>query len=116
GGGVGVGGGGLCEFGGGGGGGGGRVRGATSCDKLASLPLPNVTITLARDVAPGAFRPAAEPGADGPPPNPRAFAGLPAFCRVAATLKPSSDSDIRMEVWMPAANWNGKYEAVGNGA
>jgi feruloyl esterase len=38
------------------------------------------------------------------------------FCRVAATLKPSSDSDIKIEVWMPAANWNGKYQAVGNGA
>ena len=89
---------------------------ATSCDKLALLALPNVTITVARDVAPGAFMPAAESGADDPPPNPRAFAGLPAFCRVAATLKPSSDSDIKMELWMPAANWNGKYQAVGNGA
>jgi feruloyl esterase len=89
---------------------------ATSCDKLASLALPNVTITLARDVAPGAFMPAAEPGADDPPPNPRAFAGLPAFCRVSATLKPSTDSDIKMELWMPAANWNGKFQAVGNGA
>jgi hypothetical protein len=31
-------------------------------------------------------------------------------------LKPSSDSDIKMEVWMPAAGWNGKFQAVGNGA
>jgi feruloyl esterase len=89
---------------------------ATACDKLASLALPNVTITLARDVAAGAFLPSAEPGTDDPPPNPRAFSALPAFCRVAATLKPSSDSDIKMELWMPAANWNGKYLAVGNGA
>jgi tannase/feruloyl esterase len=89
---------------------------ATSCDKLASLALPNVTITLARDVAAGAFTPTAEPGADDPPPSLRVFSGLPAFCRVAATLKPSSDSDIKMELWMPAANWNGKYQAVGNGA
>ena len=41
---------------------------------------------------------------------------LPAFCRVAATLKPSSDSDIKIEVWLPAADWNGKFQAVGNGA
>src|SRR5262249_10291957 len=41
--------------------------------------------------------------------------GLPAFCRVSATLKPSPDSDIKIEVWMPAANWNGKFEGVGNG-
>jgi feruloyl esterase len=89
---------------------------ATACDKLASLALPNVTITLARDVAAGAFTPSAEPGADEPPVNTRAFSGLPAFCRVAATLRPSKDSDIKMELWMPAANWNGKFQAVGNGA
>jgi Tannase and feruloyl esterase. len=41
---------------------------------------------------------------------------LPAFCRVAATLRPTSDSDIKIEVWMPASGWNGKFQAVGNGA
>ena len=41
---------------------------------------------------------------------------LPAFCRVAASLTPSSDSDIRIEVWLPdTGNWNGKFQAVGNG-
>ncbi|MFL6446811.1 MAG: tannase/feruloyl esterase family alpha/beta hydrolase [Bryobacteraceae bacterium] len=39
----------------------------------------------------------------------------PAYCRIAATLRPSSDSDIRMEIWLPAENWNGKLEANGNG-
>jgi feruloyl esterase len=37
------------------------------------------------------------------------------FCRVAATLTPSSDSDIKVEVWLPLANWNGKFQGVGNG-
>src|SRR6185295_10603520 len=37
-------------------------------------------------------------------------------CRVAAPLRPSADSDIKIEVWLPVAGWNGKYEAVGNGA
>lgn len=95
------------------------LNAATACDRLTSLSLPNVTITLAGDVAAGGFVPAGEGASDDPtlaPPNPRVFASLPAFCRVAATLKPSSDSDIRMEVWMPAANWNGKFLAVGNGA
>jgi len=87
---------------------------ATACDKLTSLALPNVTITQASDVAAGSFSPAAEAG--GGAPNTRAFSALPAFCRVAATLKPSNESDIKMEVWMPAANWNGKFQAVGNGA
>jgi tannase/feruloyl esterase len=89
---------------------------AGACDKLTSIALPNVTITTAADVAAGAFRPTGDGGGDDPPPNARAFAALPAFCRVAATLKPSSDSDIRIEVWMPTANWNGKFQAVGNGA
>jgi Tannase and feruloyl esterase len=34
---------------------------------------------------------------------------------VAATLKPSRDSDIKIEVWLPTAGWNGKFMAVGNG-
>jgi feruloyl esterase len=40
---------------------------------------------------------------------------LPAHCRVAVVLKPSADSHIEMEVWLPAENWNGKFQAVGNG-
>jgi feruloyl esterase len=40
---------------------------------------------------------------------------LPAFCRVVAELKPTSDSDIHVEVWLPAANWNGKFLALGSG-
>ena len=40
---------------------------------------------------------------------------LPGFCRVAATASPTSDSVIKFEVWMPAANWNGKFQGVGNG-
>ena len=59
-------------------------------------------------VAPGA-RPISETQA-------RQYAELPAFCRVSATLTPSSDSDIKVEVWLPAAQWNGKFQAVGNGA
>ena len=56
-------------------------------------------------------------GGGGPVPAAAAQAlrELPAFCRVAATLTPSSDSDIKIEVWMPASGWNGKFQAVGNG-
>src|SRR5437867_689204 len=73
----------------------------TPCDKLARLAVPNATITQAQMVRAGAFTP---PDAKG---DGAAFQDLPAFCRVAATLKPSSDSDIRIEVWMPASDWNG---------
>jgi len=86
------------------------VRAAT-CGSLSSLSLPNTTITMAQTVAAGAFAPpVAARGRGGNP-----FADLPAFCRVAATLKPTSDSDIKVEAWLPANNWNGKLQAVGNG-
>ena len=84
---------------------------AASCESLASLSLPDTTITMAQMVAPGAFTAPVARGGRGPSP----FANLPSFCRVAATLKPTSDSDITVEVWLPANGWNGKFQAVGNG-
>ena len=30
-------------------------------------------------------------------------------------LKPTSDSNINVELWLPTKNWNGKFLAVGNG-
>jgi len=86
------------------------TRAAGSCEALAALALPGATITLAQQVAAGGF---VAPGAAGAQ---RAAAKLPSFCRVAATLRPSSDSDIKMEIWLPASDWNGKFQAVGNGA
>jgi feruloyl esterase len=80
-----------------------------SCDSLTSLVLPGAKITSAKSVAAGTF---SVPGAARQNP---AFKQLPEFCRVAATLTPSADSHIEMELWMPAANWNGKFLAVGNG-
>lgn len=69
----------------------------SSCESLASLSLPHTTITSAQSIAAGGFRsPAAARGNGGPD-----FSKLPAFCRVAATLTPSSDSDIKVEVWCP---------------
>jgi feruloyl esterase len=87
---------------------------AATCESLQALSLPNTTITLTQSVAAGAFS-SPTPGRGGAPPV-AAFKQLPAFCRVAATLTPSTDSDIKIEVWMPLANWNGKFMAVGNGA
>src|SRR4051794_28555477 len=87
-----------------------------SCERLADLTLTHATITLAEPVAAGQFSlPAGTPRPPATPPTPR-FDDLPAFCRVAATLTPSSDSDIKIEVWMPMSGWNGGFEAVGNGS
>jgi feruloyl esterase len=42
---------------------------------------------------------------------------VPAHCRVVAVLRPSNDSEINMELWLPPAGvWNGKFQVVGNGA
>ena len=89
----------------------GSAAWAGSCGELAKVSLPNTTITSAQVVDAGAFK--APGNQKGKGPNP--YASLPAFCRVEATLKPSSDSDIKIEVWLPAANWNKKLESVGNG-
>jgi len=43
------------------------------------------------------------------------LAQLPAFCRVVATLAPTAQSEIRVEVWLPVEQWNGKLLGVGNG-
>ena len=82
-----------------------------TCESLASLALPHATIDSAQPVAAGAFT--APAGGRSGAPNP--YANTPAFCRVAATLTPSSDSNIKAEVWLPAPGWNGKYQAVGGG-
>ena len=83
---------------------------AASCASLTSLQLPDTTITLAQSVAAGGY--ASEVPANQAAP----YTELPAFCRVAATLAPTADSDIAIEVWLPASNWNGKFQGVGNGA
>ena len=59
----------------------------TPCANLAALTIPDVTINAATPIAAGAFTP---PG----PPLPGALAPLPAFCRVEATARPTSDSEI----------------------
>src|SRR5262249_28442376 len=82
---------------------------ATSCEKLISLPLPQARVDSAQMVAAGAFVPPA--GAQGRGGAASLFANLPAFCRVTATLAPSSDSDIKTEIWLPASGWNGKFQA-----
>jgi tannase/feruloyl esterase len=104
-----------------------------NCEDMARLNIPNVKIDNAQLVAAGAFRPPPTPrvgnapeqngvapegrgrGAGGGAPAPNPYKSLPAFCRVQLSDKPSSDSDIKIEVWMPQNGWNGKFQGVGNG-
>jgi feruloyl esterase len=94
---------------------------AMPCESLAHLTFADAAMTSAAVVpegpppargspggpARGAGVPAARGGA--PPAN------IPAHCRVLMTLKPTSDSLINMELWLPLQNWNGKFMGVGNG-
>jgi feruloyl esterase len=79
---------------------------AQPCESLASLKVPDTSITAASVVPAGPFiaNPAAT-GRGGAPPT------VPAFCRVQLTVTPQ----INVEVWMPASGWNGKFEGVGGG-
>jgi feruloyl esterase len=110
------------------------VLAATQCENLKSLSLPDKTVRTAELVPAGSYSPPAPTppanpdggrvqgpvapggpaaGRGGPPAAPPTM--LPAHCRVNAILRPSSDSEIEIEVWMPADTWNGKFQAVGNG-
>ncbi len=65
----------------------------TPCEQVKSLKLAGTVITSAESISTGT-----------------------AHCRVAATLKPSADSDIKMELWLPLGSvWNGKFLAIGGG-
>jgi Tannase and feruloyl esterase len=81
---------------------------AASCGDLAGKSYGPATIIAATSVV----GPSSFVGKD--PPQPTALDAP--FCRIEGVIKPTSDSDIRFEVWLPPAEkWNGKLEAVGNG-
>lgn len=87
------------------------VAAATPCGNLTALKFPNhdttknTTVDTATVVPAGPFL---RPGATTP-------TTVPAFCRVAGTSRPTADSEIHFEVWMPAKDWNGKLDHGGNG-
>ena len=78
---------------------------AATCASLFGLELQDTTITAAEPI----------PGGTYTAPDGEVFANLPAFCRIAATLTPTSDSNIKIEVWMPYSGWNGRFLGTGNG-
>jgi feruloyl esterase len=82
---------------------------AAPCEALKGVSLPNATIITAEFVPEGVYTPPAPARGSEP-------IIAPAHCRVIAVLKPSADSLINIEVWLPPVDqWNGKFEAVGNG-
>jgi feruloyl esterase len=87
---------------------GGTPAMATPCTNLQSLQLHDTMITSAVDNTSGVF---VVPGSS--PPN--VISGLPAFCRVTASLVPTADSNIKIEVWLPESGWNGRFLGTGGG-
>jgi len=83
----------------------GRAPGASTCEGLANLSFADTTITTALSVPPGSYT----------APDGTNFPRLPAFCRVAGSIRPTADSNIQFEVWMPSSGWNGKFAGADNG-
>ncbi len=83
------------------------VAAPPSCDALQSLKLADTATLEVHSVSSGQFTP---PGA-----RARAIDSLPPFCAVRGVLKPTPQSSIQFEVWLPETNWNGKLQVVGNG-
>jgi feruloyl esterase len=81
---------------------------ADLADRCNSLKSGTVA---AQVVAAGQFTPP-----QGPPNGAAAYKTLPEFCRVITTLRPTPDSQIQIEVWLPASSWNSDLQSVGNGA
>jgi feruloyl esterase len=66
----------------------------TACADLVKTSLPHAEVTKAVSEAVGDKQ----------------------VCKVSVTSKPTADSDIRIELWIPeGAAWNGKFVQVGNG-
>ena len=84
---------------------------AKACVALQQLKLPNVVSLTAQNFADGEI---SLPTA-GDHSSLKKIAGLPPFCRVQITAKPAPASSIRIELWLPAAGWNGRFLGTGNG-
>ena len=78
------------------------------CESLAGLKLAHTAITSSIPVGEGPLS-----GSNGPGNSPPVV--VPARCVVKGVTKPTSDSEIKFEVWLPAAGWNGKYQQLGSG-
>jgi hypothetical protein len=85
---------------------------ANACEAMAKLTLPQAKITSAESVAAGALN---IPGMGNSAQAAALAKSLPAFCRIAVVSTPTSDSEIKIEVWLPASGWNGKFQGQGNG-
>ena len=78
---------------------------AAGCEDLTNLKIPATTIKIAESV----------PAGDYAASDKMKYSGLPAFCRVVASLKEAPDSDIQIEMWLPKDGWTGVFHGNGSG-
>src|SRR5262249_31797284 len=79
---------------------------AANCGALTSFTSEgNTTVTSATLVSSGTLV----------TPNNLTLTNLPSFCRVQLTSRPTTDSNIFAEVWLPQSTWNGKFLSTGEG-
>jgi len=72
----------------------GLAKAETACADLRGVKLDHAEVTSATSEKSGAVE----------------------LCKVAVTSRPTKDSDIRLEVWIPVGSaWNGKFVQLGNG-
>jgi feruloyl esterase len=72
----------------------GGAKAETACADLAKVALPHATVTAVATEA----------------------IGQASACRIEVTSRPTADSDIHIEVWIPVGPaWNGKFVQFGNG-
>ena len=80
---------------------------SADCEGLISANVPDTRITLAEMVTNGTFTEESFGTAT-------SYHGLAHFCRVVAVIRPTADSEIGIEVWLPE-QWNGRYYQSGSG-
>ena len=84
---------------------------AANCAALGDHTLDDARITSAEFVPEGPFVAPAGAGQNANDDQ----APIPAHCRVRMVLTPTPQSNINVELWLPAEDWNGRFLAVGNG-
>ena len=87
-----------------------NAEGQRSCESLSDLNIVDTTLTTSVAVPAAAFKFPAVPLL-----SPGVSMQLPAYCKVTGTIKPTADSNIGFQVWLPLAGWNGRFMQVGNG-
>src|SRR5580704_15603170 len=71
-----------------------RALAGAPCEQLTGVSLPHATVNWARTVQAGSLT----------------------ACRIQVTSRPTADSGIQIEVWIPTGSaWNGRYVQIGNG-